>query len=48
MPLRFAEVEHRLTVRFASGMVVLTGIVLATIRITASWKPRECGMQSGF
>ena len=28
--LRFAE--HRLTVRFASVMVVLTGVVLAAIR----------------
>jgi hypothetical protein len=32
MLLRFAELEHRLTVRFASVMVVLTGIVLAAIR----------------
>ena len=32
MLLRLAEVEHRLTVRFASVMVVLTGIVLAAIR----------------
>src|SRR5271156_3953663 len=31
MLLRFAELEHRLTVRFASVMVVLTGIVLAAI-----------------
>jgi hypothetical protein len=29
---RFAELEHRLTVRFASVMVVLTGVVLAAIR----------------
>jgi len=32
MLLGFAELEHRLTVRFASVMVVLTGIVLAAIR----------------
>lgn len=32
MLLRFSELEHRLTVRFASVMVVLTGIVLAAIR----------------
>lgn len=32
MLLRFAELEHRLTVRFASVMVVPTGIVLAAIR----------------
>jgi hypothetical protein len=32
MLLRFAELEHRLTIRFASVMVVLTGIVLAAIR----------------
>ncbi len=32
MLLRLAELEHRLTVRFASVMVVLTGIVLAAIR----------------
>jgi hypothetical protein len=32
MLLRFAELEHRLTVRFASVMVVLTGVVLAAIR----------------
>ena len=32
MLLRFAELEHRLTVRFASVMVVLTGVVLAGIR----------------
>jgi hypothetical protein len=32
MRLRLAELEHRLTVRFASVMVVLTGIVLAAIR----------------
>jgi hypothetical protein len=32
MLLRFAEFEHRLTARFASVMVVLTGIVLAGIR----------------
>jgi hypothetical protein len=32
MNLRFAELEHRLTVRFASVMVVLTGIILAAIR----------------
>ncbi|MGA8761040.1 MAG: hypothetical protein WB611_32850 [Stellaceae bacterium] len=37
MLLRFAELEHRLTVRFASVMVVLTGIVLAAIRY------RPCG-----
>ena len=30
--LRLAELEHRLTVRFASVMVVLTGIILAAIR----------------
>jgi transcriptional regulator NrdR family protein len=30
--LRLAELEHRLTMRFASVMVVLTGIVLAAIR----------------
>jgi hypothetical protein len=30
--LRLAELEHRLSVRFASVMVVLTGIVLAAIR----------------
>ncbi|MGH7036849.1 MAG: hypothetical protein ACREE4_07830 [Stellaceae bacterium] len=29
---RLAELEHRLSVRFASVMVVLTGIVLAVIR----------------
>ena len=32
MLLRFAELEHRLTVRFASVMVVLTGVALAGIR----------------
>lgn len=32
MLLRLAELEHRPTVRFASVMVVLTGIVLAAIR----------------
>jgi len=32
MLLRFAELEHRLTVRLGSVMVVLTGIVLAAIR----------------
>ena len=32
MLLRLSELEHRLTVRFASVMVVLTGIVLAAIR----------------
>jgi chromatin segregation and condensation protein Rec8/ScpA/Scc1 (kleisin family) len=32
MLVRFVELEHRLTVRFASVMVVLTGIVLAAIR----------------
>ena len=32
MLLRVAELEHRLTVRFAGVMVVLTGIVLAAIR----------------
>ncbi|MGC2521502.1 MAG: hypothetical protein WA417_02540 [Stellaceae bacterium] len=32
MLLRLAELEHRLTVRFASVMVVLTGIILAAIR----------------
>ncbi len=32
MLLRFAELEHRLTERFASVMVMLTGIVLAAIR----------------
>lgn len=32
MLLCLAELEHRLTVRFASVMVVLTGIVLAAIR----------------
>ncbi len=32
MLLRFAELEHRLTARLASVMVVLTGIVLAAIR----------------
>jgi hypothetical protein len=32
MLLRFAEREHRLTVRFAGIMVVLTGIVRAAIR----------------
>jgi hypothetical protein len=31
MQLRLAELEHRLTVRFASVTVVLTGIVLAAI-----------------
>jgi hypothetical protein len=31
MLLRFAELEHRLTARLASVMVVLTGIVLAAI-----------------
>jgi hypothetical protein len=30
--LRFAELEHRLTVRFASVMVVLAGLLLAAIR----------------
>lgn len=30
--LRLTELEHRLSVRFASIMVVLTGIVLAAIR----------------
>jgi hypothetical protein len=29
---RLAELEHRLSVRFASVMVVLTGIILAAIR----------------
>jgi hypothetical protein len=39
MLLRFAELEHRPTVRFASIMVVLTGIVLAAIRdpLSAPW-----------
>ena len=32
MLLRFAELEHRLTVRFASVMVVLAGLLLAAIR----------------
>ena len=32
MLLRLAELEHRLTTRFASVMVVLTGIILAAIR----------------
>jgi hypothetical protein len=32
MQLRFVELEHRLTPRFGSVMVVLTGIVLAAIR----------------
>ena len=32
MLLRIAELEHRLTLRFASVMVVLTGLVLAAIR----------------
>jgi transcriptional regulator NrdR family protein len=32
MLLRLAELEHRLTVRFASVMVVLTGMILAAIR----------------
>ncbi len=32
MMLRLAELEHRLTVRFASVTVVLTGIILAAIR----------------
>jgi transcriptional regulator NrdR family protein len=31
MLLRLAELEHRLTTRFASVMVVLTGIILAAI-----------------
>src|SRR5690348_18325172 len=34
--LRLAELEHRLTVRFASVMVVLTGIILAAILLAAS------------
>jgi transcriptional regulator NrdR family protein len=32
MLLRLAELEHRLTVRFASIMVVLAGLLLAAIR----------------
>jgi transcriptional regulator NrdR family protein len=32
MLLRLAELEHHLTVRFASIMVVLTGMILAAIR----------------
>jgi hypothetical protein len=32
MLLRLAELEHRLTVRFASVMVVLAGLLLAAIR----------------
>jgi hypothetical protein len=32
MLLRLAELEHRLMVRFASVMVVLTSIILAAIR----------------
>ena len=32
MLLRFSELEHRLTARFASVMVMLTGIILAAIR----------------
>jgi cytochrome c556 len=32
LALRFSELEHRMTVRFGSVMVVLTGIVLAAIR----------------
>jgi hypothetical protein len=32
MLLRFAELEHRLTLRLGSAMVVLTGIVVAAIR----------------
>jgi hypothetical protein len=32
MLVRLAELEHRLSVRFASVMVVLTGIILAAIR----------------
>jgi hypothetical protein len=32
MLLRLGELEHRLTTRFASVMVVLTGIILAAIR----------------
>ena len=30
--LRFSELEHRLTLRFGSVMVVLTGIILTAIR----------------
>jgi hypothetical protein len=32
MLLRLAELEHRLSVRFASVMVILTGVILAAIR----------------
>jgi hypothetical protein len=32
MQLRFAELEHRLTLRSGSVMVVLTGVILAAIR----------------
>jgi FKBP-type peptidyl-prolyl cis-trans isomerase (trigger factor) len=32
LALRLSELEHRMTVRFGSVMVVLTGIVLAAIR----------------
>jgi hypothetical protein len=32
MLVRFADLEHRLTLRFASIMVALTGVVLAAIR----------------
>src|SRR5919197_5240113 len=30
--VRLGELEHRLTTRFVSGMVVLTGTILAAIR----------------
>jgi hypothetical protein len=30
--LRMSELEHRMTLRFGSVMVVLTGIIVATIR----------------